>query len=196
MKNFFSTYSGFLLKKYLDQADLVLNTQSELGFMLIRYAEVLLTYAEAKVELNQIDASVLNLDAYNYAWIENTKTGVKYDLNSAIAIEGQAQTTNKDYVLRLSKTKQNSSISETILESDLVIFSTENTINFKSTNSDYDLKEVLIYDMTGKLMQIQTGLYVSPASMANMDVTNLPAGVYIVQATDQQGRVISKKLIK
>ena len=60
MKNFFSTYSGFLLKKYLDQADLVLNTQSELGFMLIRYAEVLLTYAEAKVELNQIDASVLN----------------------------------------------------------------------------------------------------------------------------------------
>jgi hypothetical protein len=60
MKNAFSTYSGFLLKKYLDQADLVLNTQSELGFMLIRYAEVLLTYAEAKVELNQIDASVLN----------------------------------------------------------------------------------------------------------------------------------------
>lgn len=58
--NAFSTYSGFLLKKYLDQADLVLNTQSELGFMLIRYAEVLLTYAEAKVELNQIDASVLN----------------------------------------------------------------------------------------------------------------------------------------
>jgi hypothetical protein len=28
--------------------------------MLIRYAEVLLTYAEAKIELNQIDASVLN----------------------------------------------------------------------------------------------------------------------------------------
>jgi hypothetical protein len=28
--------------------------------MFIRYAEVLLTYAEAKIELNQIDASVLN----------------------------------------------------------------------------------------------------------------------------------------
>jgi hypothetical protein len=39
---------------------MVLNTQSELAFMLIRYAEVLLTYAEAKIELNQIDATVLN----------------------------------------------------------------------------------------------------------------------------------------
>lgn len=58
--NAFSSYSGYLLKKYLDPADLVLNTQSELAFMLIRYAEVLLTYAEAKIESNQIDASVLN----------------------------------------------------------------------------------------------------------------------------------------
>lgn len=58
--NAFSSYSGYLLKKYLDPADLVLNTQSELAFMLIRYAEVLLTYAEARIELNQIDASVLN----------------------------------------------------------------------------------------------------------------------------------------
>lgn len=58
--NAFSAFSGFVLKKYLDQRDLVLNTQSELAFMLIRYAEVLLTYAEAKIELNQIDATVLN----------------------------------------------------------------------------------------------------------------------------------------
>jgi len=61
--NAFSSFSGMLLKKYIDPADLVLNTQSELAFMLIRYAEVLLTYAEAKIELNQIDASVL--DAIN-----------------------------------------------------------------------------------------------------------------------------------
>ena len=58
--NAFSAYAGFVLKKYLDPADMVLNTQSELAFMLIRYAEVLLTYAEAKIELNQIDATVLN----------------------------------------------------------------------------------------------------------------------------------------
>lgn len=58
--NAFSSFSGFVLKKYIDPADLVLNTQSELAFMLIRYAEVLLTYAEAKIEANQIDATVLN----------------------------------------------------------------------------------------------------------------------------------------
>lgn len=61
--NAFSSFSGMVLKKYLDPADLVLNTQSELAFMLIRYAEVLLIYAEAKIELNQIDASVV--DALN-----------------------------------------------------------------------------------------------------------------------------------
>jgi starch-binding outer membrane protein, SusD/RagB family len=61
--NAFSAYSGFVLKKYLDPADVVLNTQSEIAFILIRYAEVLLTYAEAKIELGQIDASVL--DAIN-----------------------------------------------------------------------------------------------------------------------------------
>lgn len=63
VSNAFSAFSGYVLKKYLDPADLVLNTQSELAFMLIRYAEVLLTYAEAKIEANQIDATVL--DAIN-----------------------------------------------------------------------------------------------------------------------------------
>lgn len=58
--NAFSSYSGYIMKKYLDPLDLAVPNQSELAFMLIRYAEVLLTYAEAKIELNQIDATVLN----------------------------------------------------------------------------------------------------------------------------------------
>jgi len=58
--NAFSSYSGFIMKKYLDPQDIAVPNQSELAFMLIRYAEVLLNYAEAKIELNQIDASVLN----------------------------------------------------------------------------------------------------------------------------------------
>lgn len=57
--NAFSAYSGYILKKYLDPLDIAVPNQSELAFMLIRYAEVLMTYAEAKIELNQIDASVL-----------------------------------------------------------------------------------------------------------------------------------------
>jgi hypothetical protein len=61
--NAFSSYSGYLLKKYLDPLDMAVPNQSELAFILLRYAEVLLTYAEAKIELNQIDATVL--DAIN-----------------------------------------------------------------------------------------------------------------------------------
>ena len=60
----YATFTGYIWKKYLDETDLPANvTRSELDFMLMRYAEVLLTYAEAKIELNQIDQSVI--DAIN-----------------------------------------------------------------------------------------------------------------------------------
>lgn len=87
--NAFSSYSGYLLKKYLDPVDLVLNTQSELAFMLIRYAEVLLTYAEAKIELNQIDATVL--DAINLVRARGYGVGVtQTTLYPAVTNIGQA----------------------------------------------------------------------------------------------------------
>lgn len=86
---------------------------------------------------------------------ENTKTGEKFDLNNSVAIEGEELGTNTNYVLRLSKNKQNNSVSAAILETDLIIFSTENTINLKSSNADHNIAEVLVYDMTGKLMLTQ-----------------------------------------
>lgn len=57
---FYATSTGFTVQKYVDAEDLNSRTNSGLNAILIRYAEVLLTYAEAKVELNQIDESVLN----------------------------------------------------------------------------------------------------------------------------------------
>lgn len=72
--NAFSSYSGYLLKKYLDPLDMAVPNQSELAFMLIRYAEVLLTYAEAKIELNQIDATVI--DAINLVRARGYGVGV------------------------------------------------------------------------------------------------------------------------
>lgn len=56
----FTTFTGYLLRKYYDFKYATKNTQCENPFMLCRYAEVLLTYAEAKIELNQIDADCLN----------------------------------------------------------------------------------------------------------------------------------------
>jgi len=62
--NPFATFTGYLWKKYTSEVDLPQDrSNSELNFILMRYAEVLLNYAEAKIELGQIDASVL--DAIN-----------------------------------------------------------------------------------------------------------------------------------
>jgi len=60
----FTSFTGYLLRKYFETKYLTSSSQCETPFMLCRYAEVLLNFAEAKVELNQIDdecLSALNL---------------------------------------------------------------------------------------------------------------------------------------
>lgn len=56
----FTSFTGYLVRKYYDFKYVSKLTQCETPFMLCRYAEVLLTYAEAKIELNQIDADCLS----------------------------------------------------------------------------------------------------------------------------------------
>lgn len=62
--NPYATFTGYIWNKYLDESDIPRNlSRSTLSIIMMRYAEVLLTYAEAKIELNQIDQSVI--DAIN-----------------------------------------------------------------------------------------------------------------------------------
>jgi hypothetical protein len=61
--NAYASFTGYCWRKYVDLTDKVDVANSELNIILIRYAEVLLTYAEAKIEAGQIDASVY--DAIN-----------------------------------------------------------------------------------------------------------------------------------
>lgn len=56
----FTSFTGYLVRKYYDFKYTSKLTQCETPFMLCRYAEVLLTYAEAKIELNQIDADCIS----------------------------------------------------------------------------------------------------------------------------------------
>lgn len=56
----FTSFTGYLVRKYYDFKYVSKLTQCETPFMLCRYAEVLLTYAEAKIELNQIDGDCIN----------------------------------------------------------------------------------------------------------------------------------------
>lgn len=49
---------GYVWRKYVDSTQYSWETKT--GYILMRYAEILLTYAEAKIELNQMDATVTN----------------------------------------------------------------------------------------------------------------------------------------
>lgn len=56
----YATFTGYLFRKYYDEQDLPAKVaKSSLNFMIMRYAEVLLTYAEAKIELGEIDDTVI-----------------------------------------------------------------------------------------------------------------------------------------
>ncbi len=61
--NAFATFTGYCWRKYVDLEDKIDRTNSELNVIQIRYAEILLIYAEAKNELNQLDQSAY--DAIN-----------------------------------------------------------------------------------------------------------------------------------
>lgn len=58
-----STNTGFNIKKYVAPEDMGSPSNGGLNIIIVRYAEVLLTYAEARIEDNQIDQSVY--DAIN-----------------------------------------------------------------------------------------------------------------------------------
>lgn len=58
--NAYATFSGYQYRKHVEGDTREYRQFSELNFKIIRYAEVLLTYAEAKIEQNKIDNSVYN----------------------------------------------------------------------------------------------------------------------------------------
>ncbi|MBT1701899.1 RagB/SusD family nutrient uptake outer membrane protein [Chryseosolibacter indicus] len=60
---FYATSTGYTLKKYINAEDRNSKLNNGINIIQLRYAEVLLTYAEAKIEANDIDQSVA--DAIN-----------------------------------------------------------------------------------------------------------------------------------
>ena len=62
--NAYRSFSGYLWRKHSDNADYETNSSrgvSDLSVGIFRYAELLLLYAEAKIESNDIDATVYNV---------------------------------------------------------------------------------------------------------------------------------------
>lgn len=57
---YIASTTGFNIKKYVNADDYANPANNGINIILLRYAEILLTYAEAKIELNQLDASVVS----------------------------------------------------------------------------------------------------------------------------------------
>ena len=143
-----------------------------------------------------IAPSVMNTSSYNYAWIENIKTGIKYELTSTIAFNGTENETNHDYVLRLSKSSKSSELSASSFENDINVFNSENTINLKSYNTNHDLSQVAVYDLSGKMVLEVDNLYLEAGKISEIDISSLSRGVYIVKVTSSSNQTISKKIIR
>lgn len=79
--------TGFNIEKYVNKEDLAKPSSSGINIILLRYAETLLTYAEAKIELNQIDVSVY--DAIN-------KVRQRADVNMPAITVGKTQAELRD----------------------------------------------------------------------------------------------------
>src|SRR5690606_30569848 len=62
--NTYATFTSYLWRKWTDIRDMEATTESEMNITLMRLGELYLIYAEAKIEANDIDASVYEvLDA-------------------------------------------------------------------------------------------------------------------------------------
>lgn len=84
----FASYNGLTLKKGVDDS-WGGNLRTDFDIILMRYADVLLMYAEAKIELNEIDQSVL--DAINQVRARAYKVNV-LNIGNYPAVQNQGQT--------------------------------------------------------------------------------------------------------
>lgn len=143
-----------------------------------------------------IDPSVLSLGAYKYAWVENTKTGAKFELNQSIPINIEKPGTNNDYVLRLSKESENSTITQSVFANDILVFNTESSLNIKSQFSDHLLSKITIIDLSGKIVLEQINLPLIAGQIEKLDLSNLAKGLYIVHIVDELNNSVSRKILR
>jgi hypothetical protein len=144
-----------------------------------------------------IEPSIVDLNQYSMIWIENVKTGKKYDLTSGnVAIQGVENQENRDYILRMSKKSSSQSISLGSFHNDLAIFNIENKLNLKANSYDHDIKIVSIFDLSGKLILEFSDFSVSAGSVMELDLSPLSGGMYIVNVFNSNNQNFTRKIIK
>lgn len=102
----YASYNGLLWKKCIDASWTENGQRVESDQIFMRYADVLLMYAEAKIELNEIDNSVLNainsvraraygVDAANVAMYPAVTTTDQTELRKTVRIERRMELANE-----------------------------------------------------------------------------------------------------
>lgn len=97
--NPFASLSGFSWRKYVDSTEFDQGAKTAISSIVLRYAEVLLNYAEAKIESNQIDQSVYDAinkirnradmpEIPNGLSQEQLRTALRYERKIELAGEG------------------------------------------------------------------------------------------------------------
>jgi hypothetical protein len=103
--NAYSSFTGYNLYKYIDEANVATPDNCYQNFILCRFAEVLLIYVEASVEAGQIDQSVL--DALNMvrarAYGNSTATGTNINATNYPKITTTSQAELRKIVRRERK---------------------------------------------------------------------------------------------
>lgn len=93
----FATYNGLSLKKFIDED--WLDYLADNDVILMRYADVLLMYAEAKIELGEIDNTVLN--AINM--VRSRAYGVDYTATSSYPFVTETDQVKLRKILRIER---------------------------------------------------------------------------------------------
>ncbi|MDR2042462.1 MAG: RagB/SusD family nutrient uptake outer membrane protein [Tannerella sp.] len=91
-KSYHNSTTGFNIRKYVNAEDYADINNSGMNLILLRYAEVLLTYAEAKIALHETDASV-------YEAINLVRNG-RDDVKQPSIPEGQSEEALREIVRR------------------------------------------------------------------------------------------------
>ncbi len=102
----YASFNGLIWKKGIDASWTENGKKVERDYMIMRYADVLLMYAEAKIELNQIDESVVNaintvraraygLQAANTTMYPAVEMGDQATMRKAVRIERRMELANE-----------------------------------------------------------------------------------------------------
>jgi hypothetical protein len=147
-----------------------------------------------KTGVYYIDVVALNTEGYKNIWIENIKTGDKYEVGNPAAVQGVEMETNLDYVLRMSKASKPEIIEKD--DNNVLVFATENTLNLKSLTTDQIVTELKIYDMTGKLVLSLTDISITATSALQVDISGLTPGIYVVSTLNANKKTKNSKIVK